>query len=204
MDIINKTLTLIRKSIQGNAASRNQQVLLQKWTKQGKYLEIGVWKGDFSNSILEICNPEELHLLDPWLFQPTFKNRMFGGSVAKNQKEMDEIFENVKLRFSKYKNITYHRGFSADLHANFSDGFFDAIYIDGNHYYEYVYADLNNYWSKVKTGGLITGDDYGWTAEDIQGQQPVKDAVAKFLGEKKGFVSFEALIGDQFVIRRIG
>ena len=39
--------------------------------------------------------------------------------------------------------------------------YFDWIYIDGNHTYEYVKQDLEGYRPKVKPGGYMAGDDYG-------------------------------------------
>jgi hypothetical protein len=39
----------------------------------------------------------------------------------------------------------------------------DMIYIDGNHDEDDVYQDLVNYWSLLRPGGVLFGDDY-WTA----------------------------------------
>jgi hypothetical protein len=36
----------------------------------------------------------------------------------------------------------------------------DFTWIDGNHRYEWVKADLENYWPKVKAGGVFAGHDY--------------------------------------------
>ena len=36
----------------------------------------------------------------------------------------------------------------------------DFVYIDGNHYYEYVKRDIEMYWPKVKPGGYLMGHDY--------------------------------------------
>jgi hypothetical protein len=39
----------------------------------------------------------------------------------------------------------------------------DMVYIDANHDEDDVYRDLVNYWSLVRPGGVLFGDDY-WTA----------------------------------------
>lgn len=36
----------------------------------------------------------------------------------------------------------------------------DFVYIDGNHDYEYVKEDINIWYSKVKEGGIIGGNDF--------------------------------------------
>ena len=36
----------------------------------------------------------------------------------------------------------------------------DSIYIDGNHEYDFVKKDLENYYPKLKDGGILAGDDF--------------------------------------------
>jgi hypothetical protein len=44
---------------------------------------------------------------------------------------------------------------------NVEDNSLDFVFIDGDHSYEGVKIDIENSFSKVKSGGLISGDDYG-------------------------------------------
>lgn len=46
----------------------------------------------------------------------------------------------------------------------FPDGFFDFVFIDADHKYKAVKADIQAWLPKVKAGGIIGGDDYvdGW------------------------------------------
>ena len=44
----------------------------------------------------------------------------------------------------------------------FKDEFFDIIYIDGNHDSEYVLEDAVLSFRKLKKGGIMIFDDYGW------------------------------------------
>ena len=56
--------------------------------------------------------------------------------------------------------ILIHRARSTDTAAQFHDGYFDRVYIDADHTYEGVQADLSVCAPKVPSGGFITGDDY--------------------------------------------
>jgi hypothetical protein len=48
---------------------------------------------------------------------------------------------------------------------NYEDEFFNIVYIDASHDYENVKQDILSWYSKVKNGGFLCGDDYhpGWS-----------------------------------------
>ena len=170
--------------------------LLNRLPRGGVCAEIGVWKGDFSERILAVTAPRALHLVDPWQFQPEFPERMYGGKVAKGQGDMDTMFEQVRERFRGRTNVEFHRGYSDSVLTQFNDGYFDWVYIDGNHYYEYVRRDLDLAFQKVRPGGYITGDDYNW-GEDIG--FPVRRAVESCIQQYRPVVAPEVL-GTQFLL----
>ena len=51
-------------------------------------------------------------------------------------------------------------GFSYDLVDQFDDGSIDFLFIDGDHRYEGIKKDLQDWYPKVKHGGVISGHDY--------------------------------------------
>ena len=158
--------------------------------------EIGVWKGDFADRLLRSTMPRELHLIDPWRFEstPEYSQAWYGGSWAKSQADMDRVFGHVAKRFETeicFGIVTVHRQCSTEAHRSFPDEFFDWVYVDGNHLYEYVKQDLENFAPKVKTGGLLCGDDYGLTGWWDNGVQKAVDEFAQngrfnFLGTRNG------------------
>lgn len=171
--------------------------LLKQMPRNAVAAEIGAWKGDFSELILSRTDPKTLHLVDPWLFQPEFSERMYGGSVAKSQLDMDEIYNSVAARFGGDGRVKLDRGKSAEVLQQFPDGYFDWVYIDGNHYYDYVSEDLSLSRKKVKPGGFITGDDYNW---GTQNGHPVKQAIQDFVKREK-LVDQLTVINSQYLIK---
>lgn len=145
--------------------------------------EIGVWKGEFSEKILATARPRELHLVDPWLFDPRYPSRWYGGSAAKSQADMDEIYEDVVRKFKDYPHVLIHRMASESFAASLDDEYFDWVYIDANHSYEEVKKDLELWHKRVKPGGMIVGDDYSW--RDENGDYPVKRAFHEFTSSQK-------------------
>lgn len=67
------------------------------------------------------------------------------------------IFDNI---MSKFDNITKIKGYSVDVAKIFQDGYFNFVYIDGDHHYQSVKDDINAWINKVVPGGLIGGHDY--------------------------------------------
>jgi hypothetical protein len=160
--------------------------------------EVGVWKGKFSKRIIRNTSPNKLHLIDPWSFQPDFPMRKFGGKHARTQEDMDRIFEGVQRRFRRIPAVSIHRRCSEEALGEFRDGYLDWIYLDGNHAFEFITKDLELSFSKVRSGGFISGDDYTWGRKT---GFPVEKAVRKFV-EEKNLRDHIEILGSQFIIER--
>lgn len=169
--------------------------MLGKMPKGGVVAEIGVWEGKFSDKILTLTDPKELHLIDPWLYQPEFNNTGFGRK--KNEARMDEMFGEVAARFADKPAVKLHRAKSQDALSAFPDGYFDWVYIDGNHNEPFIGQDLDIACLKVKPGGIIAGDDFNWQTEI---GAPVRRAVEALIARLEGRASLE-LIANQYIIR---
>lgn len=180
---------------------RPRTFLLQMLPPGSVGAEIGVHFGDFSAEILRVVRPTHLHLIDPWKYEadPGYREMGYGGQLRYGQSEMDDRYEGVLSRFRKERasgQLVVHRNSSADVSGAFADDSFDWVYIDGNHFYEFVKLDLERYYPKVKVGGYLMGDDYmeGWW------QDGVRRAVDEFV--KKNAVDVVVIRDEQFVLRR--
>jgi hypothetical protein len=176
--------------------------LLEMLNKNSIGAEIGVHQGDFSKQILDTIEPAKLHLIDPWkhMDADVYKEAWYGGQVANGQRDMDLRHQGVIERFRPEigsGQVEVHRAFSNEASAVFADHYFDWIYIDGNHLYEFVKNDLESYWPKVKAGGFLAGDDYGdggwWDGG-------VKKAVDEFTATH--LVEIVAIRNRQFALRK--
>jgi hypothetical protein len=174
----------------------SRRVLLGRLPKSAICAEVGVWQGNFSATILRLAYPRELHLVDPWLFVPEYPGRWYGGQEAHSQADMDAIFAAVESRFRGRPQVRLHRTTSSAASRQFHDGYFDWVYVDGDHSYGEVLSDLRNWWPKIRSGGCIVGDDYQW--KDERGQSSVKAAVEQFAAEKG--VAADVISKSQFLI----
>ena len=84
-----------------------------------------------------------------------------GGLIATFPEVYKEFIDNLRdhliaQKLSFYKATT---DYAISLLKN-EGRKFDFIFIDADHRYDAVWADLNHWWPKVKNGGICAGHDY--------------------------------------------
>ena len=114
--------------------------------------EIGVLDGEHAAEILQHCKPKELWLIDPWENYDTYQR--YRGN-----------YEKVKKLFANNESVKIIKNYSVEASKLFEDHYFDVVYIDGNHSYDYVKADIAHWLPKVKKDGFICGDDFNLQAD---------------------------------------
>lgn len=175
---------------------QNRVRMLEQMPKGGRCAEIGVWNGGFSGVILDVTAPSELVLIDPWDLLSDQSSGEWTHKKHEDHSEMNRMYENVRSNYEHLPQISIRKGFSADVLSSFPDGYFDWIYIDGNHLYEFVRKDVELGFRKVKPGGIIAGDDFFWKRD---GRMHVKEAVLDEM-RAQGMSNRPTRIGQQFMI----
>lgn len=120
-----------------------------------RFAEIGVAYGDFSQVILDSLAPAIFDAYDLFSFQeiPETAKRLGGKSHAAFYAD----------RFRSEMDSGRMRLFVGDSSRELqkaSDGFYDMIYIDGDHSYEGVRRDTDVALGKLKRGGILIFNDY--------------------------------------------
>lgn len=143
----------------------------------GVAAEIGVAGGAFSRTILATNAPRRLYLIDPWEHQSA---EAYGSDPSNvPQVAQDALYQQVLKYFSRdWRTVSIIRCFSLDAAGRFSPAHLDWIHIDANHLQ--VRQDIEAWWSKVKSGGWITGHDYTVAGDHIT----VKTDVDAFVAER--------------------
>jgi len=120
-------------------------------------LEIGVFKGEFLNFLVNNCNIKSIDAVD------FFEGTTCSGDADGNNLVWYDIGKSYLELLEKYKdtpNVRLHKGNSIDFLQRQEDNTYDIIYIDGDHSYNGVKQDLQNAFKKIKNGGYIMGHDY--------------------------------------------
>lgn len=130
-------------------------------------VEIGVSAGVNAESMMKNLNIEKLFLVDP--YEPYFQDgKLWDAS------DRDVMLMRMEKFGNKYQFIPLQ---SEDAVSQIPDGL-DFVYIDGNHECVYVKRDCENYYPKIKHGGLIGGHDF--VLNDYEG---LVNAVIQFVTE---------------------
>lgn len=121
--------------------------------------EIGCYRGDFSEQILQILTPYSLYLID------TFEHggRKYGEELGYMNTSYSDFWDYIYIsnRFKENESVKIYRGFSFELANKFLE-IFHIIYHDASHLYEDLKRDLKDWLPKLRDydGGIIAGHDY--------------------------------------------
>lgn len=120
-------------------------------------VEVGVYRGAFSATILERWEGDILYSIDPWKHQ---EGVLLDRSNVQDDEHHEAYRECVELlrKFGPRSHII--RDFSVSASTDFFDKTLDFVYLDARHDYRSVTNDLNAWWPKVKVGGILAGHDY--------------------------------------------
>ena len=164
--------------------------LLKRTKKKGWVgAEIGVHDEEHALDLLEELPIGKLYLIDPYLSYENYYESV--GNPNKTQKALDERMRVAKSITKKYGDkVVFIRKLGEDAAKHFKDESLDFVYIDGNHQYEFVKKDVEKFYSKVKKGGIIGGDDYTSSSETELERFGVFKAVNEFFKKLKKEISF--------------
>jgi SAM-dependent methyltransferase len=130
---------LREEHLQNSRILPSREHILERLPRGGVAAEVGTQTGSFARKILDVLAPSALHLYDRD-FTP-FDRGLFRDELACGR-------------------VILHEGDSSKLLATLPDAFFDFVYVDGDHAYAGVRADLDQARRKVKPDGWIVCNDY--------------------------------------------
>lgn len=137
-------------------------------------VEIGTFEGYNAESILKNLNVKKMYIVDPYLEYEDY----FTSEPEKTKLNLSVAQRKAKNRLKKYSNkIVWIRKTSDDALKDIPKNV-DFIYVDGNHEYEYVKKDMENYYEKIGSKGILAG-------HDITSFPGVGEALVEFCSEKK-------------------
>lgn len=131
--------------------------LLDILPKKMKIAELGVFKGEFSEIILNKTQPSELFLVD--IFPPEIcSGDKDGNNIV--YANLETYYDTLIKKYKRSKRVKVVKSTTTEFLKSIDDEYLDAVYIDADHSYDAIKNDLELSFKKVKTGGMIMGHDY--------------------------------------------
>lgn len=148
--------SLFRVHLNSNIYFRSRQDIisvLQSKLFSGTYLEIGITRPEYTNYIITNTKLSKYILIDPFKYN----------TITKYIDNIDYInlFEGDKIQQinNNLNNVTILYKSSSDVGKSIEDESIDIVYINGIYSFEYMLHDIDTYWLKLRTGGILFGDD---------------------------------------------
>ena len=128
----------------------------------GIIAELGSWQGKSICSIADIIKEKNLRVVIIDTFEGSNGEEAIIGAnkeVAK-QINLKQVFINNCNDFDIYPEI--YQGTTHDMSSKFLDNYFDFVFIDADHSYDGALQDIQDWWPKVKRGGILADHDCCW------------------------------------------
>lgn len=178
-------------------AERSDLIAALPVPKGGKVAEIGVWRADFSKTLVSTLKPRQFFAFDIFNCH-TFEN--WNGLTG------HQLFDGLTHRQYYEREMSPHRdittiveGRSQETLRSHTDGSFDLVYIDAGHEYENVKSDSEFAVEMTTKSGFLVFNDYMLFDQDnsTYGIVPVvNDLVVNRGWDVVGFAINHALYAD--------
>lgn len=148
-------------------------------------VEVGTFAGDLAHRLLAGKDTLTLTMVDPYAAaveaSPWSETGDFHAHMT--QDEHDACFAKASERLAVFADrAVLLRMPSTTAAPLFEDGSQDFVFIDGDHSYEGVCADLTAWAPKVRIGGWLCGHDYKNTQVPFPGVERAVDEYAEAIG----------------------
>lgn len=149
--------------------------------------EVGVLRGDTSSGLLQEFPELFLLMVDTWSEVPVDSEYAKSHDCAAKQHwaqhAANEQIAFTRTEFASDRRVLL-RGNSTVAVQAVADGSLDFAFIDADHTYDAVRADIGAWWPKIRVGGILAGHDYGGRKNRL-GFWGVSRAVNEFTEREK-------------------
>eukprot|EP00758_Cryptobia_borreli_P008525 Tbor_TRINITY_DN5396_c0_g1::TRINITY_DN5396_c0_g1_i14::g.4634::m.4634 len=165
-------------------------------------VEIGVDKGGFAaHTLKKWPSCKEYHLVDIWK-----KQKNYVDFFNENDTVQEYKFRKAKKKLKQWlkseggqDKVRICRNLSTICAKQYTDMYFDYIYVDARHDYKGVLDDIVHWWPKLKKGGIMAGHDYV-IYEEIEKREHTKHKLK--MGRHQDWrINYDGTINNGRVVR---
>jgi hypothetical protein len=138
---------------------RDQMAELFKELNYRSGVEVGVFKGKYSEILCKANPNAEIYGVDAWKLD-AHPAGVFGHGTT--QYYFDKCYNETVERMKPYKNYQIIKELSVEAAKKFADNSMDFCYIDAGHDFLNFTLDLHYWLAKVRSGGIMSGHDWAY------------------------------------------
>lgn len=127
-------------------------------------VEIGVYRGAFSQCILDVLKPSKHYMIDSWSNFHNQSVKPSGEEYNYSQDYWDEIYQFNVDNYGSLPNVEIIKAKSLDAVKKFANNSLHFVYIDAD--YHSLYSDIVAWLPKIVSGGIIAGAGYRYSVEN--------------------------------------
>ena len=138
-------------------------IAIENIPENGKFLEIGCFLGKSTNYLctnLINAGREDVTVYALDTFQGSSEHGFLDKMTDKNGSFYETTKQNLQFFIGRNQcHLIESRSDNQETIDRFEDKTFDVIMVDGAHEYDAVLEDIENWWPKLKDGGIMLLDD---------------------------------------------
>jgi len=139
--------------------------VVDKLPNNSSVIELGSWIGKstnyFATKLKEVNKNITFTAIDTFKGSVGYDNLLHRTMLKPFDNDLYTEFSNNSIISNNFDNIQVIKDTSDNAKNLFLNNSQDFIMVDAGHEYDDVKNDINNWFYKVKPGGIIAGDDYG-------------------------------------------
>lgn len=148
-------------------------------------VEVGVERGETSRLLLEAFPDAKLYMVDSWREAPEDSAYRQSGDRC-GRTTQGQHYDNLQIvrvmrLAAGWRRCEIVAFPSVEAARLLRPNRFDAVFLDADHTYESVKADLEAWWPRVRDGGILCGHDYCTGRRALAG---VKKAVDELFDDR--------------------
>jgi hypothetical protein len=145
-----------------NDARKNARLHIRKLNNKRNITaaEVGVWKGEHAEILLNQLDIDTLYLIDPYEIYDDYSTQY------SLEQEMLSAKETAHRRLAEYDNVVWIEEYSTDAVEQIDEPL-DYAYLDANVDYEYYKRDIENFYELITEDGILAGHDFNGGSTDV-------------------------------------
>lgn len=130
-------------------------------------VELGVWKGVTAKHLLNTFPDLVYTGVDLYSVQEDGVEETYVAGENGHEWDHESYFKDMIKYLKHYPNSRLLRKDTVEAAAEFEDRSVDLVFIDASHDYQSVLNDIDAWFPKIRSGGIISGDDYNEKFEGV-------------------------------------